>query len=1070
VTRTAEELRAAITAAEAMPYGTARSAVLERIVAESDTLGDEETGARARLSLITAYCYGGEPLKRFTPFAWVLARHDERPSWFDADMRHSLLWYFKWVTVGMLAHPAVPLERIEDGLADMADRYAAAGEGNAPYLGCRFVVTQHVHGAEAAHEDYLSWVRAPRTALSDCRACEPTARAEHLNRLSRFDDVVREAEPVLANGGCAEQPQSMISVALEALLRTGRVEQAAREHLRGTRIQRTDPSATRMHSRHIFVCARSGRLLRGLDLLEERLHEIEAPPSPEEGMWLAAAGARLLRGLDEAGRGDLEVSGRQASGGQPTATSCADLLDRLTDAARTTAALFDTRNGTAAVGTRVERWLDASPLPDLPVDAVQVRRRPGGRPVAVPHRSAADRSGPDAVGPGQPVPRLDAVSSLADLTAALAASGTTGVPTERARVITAWRAARDRYLDLPPDHPDAAETARLEAALALDTLRETLDDDPADAEQAVDTACRAAERLRAVGEPGAAALHEQLCLAERARASLDGTVPLPLDGVTRLVRRSGTLTDEVERFGSRAEAGCAHLRHYGLLRWLGERRRTPDRPDGGPGTPADPAVEDGWIEPGLAAEAAVALERGLAAFEAAASELLTGYQRACWAMLLMARGEGLDEDHRVAALRAAMEVLPAGTRRGERAVIGRELGGALAGAGAPVDAAEALGQAAEDAAAAEDTRLLASTLSQLGVLRRHLGLQAEAVDALTRAVPLWERLDEPHLADRARFDLAWALVDDDRPLEAAEVAESALAAVEATLAEDDPAPGDSPAGSPAPGGSPPAGAPPSAEDRARPAVTAIAAQRAVLAGMLAYCAATAARDIGDEAYAATLAERSACWHQRAGNGLARAESLQLAAECQSDRASATDQYALAATLYRESGEVLRSLTCLRARAMAVVHADGLAAARLALTEISAVLDAAVEAAAERDDERERLALEWHRVALADQTVRVLATGGATEEALRTVEGIAGRYRELGDAWSARDVTGLRGLLLEELGRVEEALDELRASAEEALDAGDTEQMRSLGTQLAAALDELGRPDQADAAWSRYSHR
>ena len=31
-------------------------------------------------------------------------------------------------------------------------------------------------------------------------------------------------------------------------------------------------------------------------------------------------------------------------------------------------------------------------------------------------------------------------------------------------------------------------------------------------------------------------------------------------------------------------------------------------------------------------------------------------------------------------------------------------------------------------------------------------------------------------------------------------------------------------------------------------------------------------------------------------------------------------------------------------------------------------------------------------------------------------------------------------------------------------------MRSLGTQLAAALDELGRPDQADAAWSRYSHR
>ena len=163
----------------------------------------------------------------------------------------------------------------------------------------------------------------------------------------------------------------------------------------------------------------------------------------------------------------------------------------------------------------------------------------------------------------------------------------------------------------------------------------------------------------------------------------------------------------------------------------GRAQTDPGPTDGGPGTPADPAVEDGWIEPGLAAEAAVALERGLAAFEAAASELLTGYQRACWAMLLMARGEGLDEDHRVAALRAAMEVLPAGTRRGERAVIGRELGGALAEPALP----STRPRHSVRRPGRGGGQPLASTLRVVGCAATRS--QAEAVDALTRAVPLW---------------------------------------------------------------------------------------------------------------------------------------------------------------------------------------------------------------------------------------------------------------------------------------------------------------------------------------------
>lgn len=1043
MTRTPGEIAAAVAAAESIPYGPARSSVLERIVAECDALGDEELGTRARLNLITAYCYGGEPLKRFTPFAWVLARFDENPPWFDASMRHALLWYFKWVTVGMLSHPAVPLAQIEAGLADMAQRYAAAGEGDAPYLGCRFVITQHVHGPHAARDDYRAWTRAPRTDLSDCVACEPTIRAAHLQRLGRFEDVVREAAPVLARGTCQEQPQFMISVALEALLQTGRHAQAAREHLRGVRLFRNDPSATEMCARHVHVCARSGRLLRGLDLLEERLHEIEQPPSPGDGMWLAAAGARLLHALDEAGHGDLVIAPRVPGNAVPYTVSA--LATRLTAKARGTAREFDARNGTTAVTEHVDSWLDAGDLPDLPIDAARVR--PRGIGGATPRR-------PRGTGPARlhtpPVPRNEPgarAPALRTLVEDLAASSTSGVPAARAAVLATWRRIRTRHTGLPPEHPDAAGVARLEAALALETLRETLEGTAGQiptpqgetrTELAVRTARAPAARLRATGQAGAAALHEQLCLAEQTRASRRIGSPLDLIAMTRIVREAGSLAQEVERSGPRADAGCAHLRHYGLLRWLAERAQEHQSapsimavtPDSGPVAVVPSPAPAGEVDAGLAAEAAMALEQGLAAFSGLSPDTLTGYQRACWAMLHLARSEGRDGRDRIDSLRAALALVPEGVRRGERAVVGKELGGALALGGDLVEAAEILAQASEDAQAAEDLPLHASSLSQLGVLYRHLGLHSAAVDALSRVIPMWEQLAEDLPADRARFDLAWALVDDHRPVEAAEVAESTLTAAEAAIDQEE-----------TPG-------------------------RCVFAGMLAYCAATAARELGQDAHATGLAERSAAWHARADNVVAQAESLQLAAECHTERTRAATRFAEAAALYQEGGEVLRAVACLRARTMAVVHADGLDAARIALADAARALERACEAEADLD-ERQLVALEWQRIALADQAVRVLATGGAKTEALEAVQGLEERYRDIGDVWSARDVVGLRALLLDDLGRGLEALEDLQAAAQDATDGGELSQARTLGSQLAAILEALGCPAEADAAWERF---
>ncbi|MEJ2579590.1 MAG: hypothetical protein P8Z68_10955, partial [Kineosporiaceae bacterium] len=302
-----ERLRAELRESDRLPFGVARSAAVEDLVARADDLNDVPLSIAARLHLMTAYSYGGEPLRRFPVFDWLLARYAEDPELFDDDNRYRLLWMFKWVTVGVVEHPAVPLDRIMSGLDDMERHYVDAGQGLAPVLSSRFQVLARVQGHAAADEAYRRWQDASRTPLSDCRTCEPALQVWHLAALDRDTEALTLAFPILEHGGCADQPQKMIGHALDPLLRLGMSDRAATEHLRGVRLLRERPGSTATWAQHVQLCARTGRLHRGLDLLEHRLHEVDDAPAPEDAMWLAAAGARLLRGLEELGEGDLPV-------------------------------------------------------------------------------------------------------------------------------------------------------------------------------------------------------------------------------------------------------------------------------------------------------------------------------------------------------------------------------------------------------------------------------------------------------------------------------------------------------------------------------------------------------------------------------------------------------------------------------------------------------------------------------------------------------------------------------------------------------------------------------------------
>ncbi|HYY10515.1 MAG TPA: hypothetical protein VE781_06220, partial [Kineosporiaceae bacterium] len=235
----AGDLREQVADAHRLPVGREQLRRAEDLVARADELGDVAAQVDARLLLISAVNYGdtAAPERRYGAFAWVLARWDEDPTVFDRLLRHQLFWYFKWVTVGAVDFPQVPLAQLERSLADMHDRYLRAGEGLAPVHHSRFRVFGDVggQGDPRTAAAYREWMASPRTELSDCVACEPTDRVERLVALGADEEAIEVAVPVLQDAGCREQPARMINSVLPALLRTGRTGKAAAEHARAVR-------------------------------------------------------------------------------------------------------------------------------------------------------------------------------------------------------------------------------------------------------------------------------------------------------------------------------------------------------------------------------------------------------------------------------------------------------------------------------------------------------------------------------------------------------------------------------------------------------------------------------------------------------------------------------------------------------------------------------------------------------------------------------------------------------------------------------------------------------------------
>ncbi len=733
--RTVQELARMLDEAHGMPEGDARIALLEDLVRHADASGDPRLPFEARMELTSAYQHGGETGKAFVTFSWCLAAYDREPGRFTEDDDGLLRWQYKWTVAALKRFPEVPLDRSHRALDDMERRYLAGGHSMHAVHTLRCEVADHVGDLETGAAWYRRWNAAPRDENSDCVACDPTSKVYHLVLRGRDEEAVAIADPVLEGRiTCTVQPQSIQSALLVPYLRTGRVDEARDAHRRAYRAIRNNRDYLDDLGRHLWFCAMTGNEAHGLEILERHLSWLDRPADPMALLEVSGSAALLLGRLVEQGHGGQRMR-RPGFGDRPASDpEVAELVAELRATAVGLAARFDERNQTDFQSRLLTGKLESPPIVDHLALSRTSRRRSvrGGAPV--PGTASAGVSGDVTAGSGPVADRIADSPELKRLDE-LGPEGLLDVAEQwygRGRGDLA-RAALGRF--------DAA-TVPAESLLAVRRAEFQGSDqaESGDLAAAEETWRTAADRYGVLGE--------------------EARRQVTLGRVGMVCLRTERVAEGVELI----EASEAYLRKHGTPR---QRVKAQERQ-------AIAFVGVGQPEPALEI-----LDR-LSADESTAGVIPSADIALTRGMALAACGPDRLTEAASQVARAREDYRSDGNLR-QYAVASLQHGRLLAGLSEPAAAAEAFAEAAGHAG--HDPELRAAALAMRGgLLARTQDVASDdwpeqAVDDLVEAVAVYTEHGMPE-ALYVRFDLAVALANTGRLLDAAETAEEALSGLE----------------------------------------------------------------------------------------------------------------------------------------------------------------------------------------------------------------------------------------------------------------------------------------------------
>jgi tetratricopeptide (TPR) repeat protein len=349
------EIQTALVQSRSLPHGRGRTQRLETLAAAAKSGPDRALEGNVLLELAKAYAYAGE--RDLAPVAYgrLLRIYDEFPAELGS-MTHSVHWYLKWLTWGLIENPAVPLRTIYRWLDELESRYRQRGYSARPVLALRSDLARELGEHDAATELLDAARTAPRDSMSDCDACERNEWGANYAQAGDDEAALECWRPVIDRArSCAEEPHRVLGQALLPMMRTGRAAEARSAHLTGYPLVRHIPDLRRSVGEHIEFCALTGNEARGLEILAEHTAWL-ADPGADAAIRLAfiSGVGVLLRRLTELGLGALEV-------GAGTVDS---VRAELTAEIGELTARYDARNGNTVVSDRVAARLAQQPLID----------------------------------------------------------------------------------------------------------------------------------------------------------------------------------------------------------------------------------------------------------------------------------------------------------------------------------------------------------------------------------------------------------------------------------------------------------------------------------------------------------------------------------------------------------------------------------------------------------------------------------------------------------------------------------------------------------------------------------
>ncbi|MFI9505084.1 hypothetical protein [Nocardia sp. NPDC052566] len=376
------QIHAALWESRALPRGRMQVERLEILAAAAKSASDRALEGEVLLQLAQAYTYAGERDLAPVTYGRLLRIYDEFPSELG-PFTHSIHWYLKWMTWGLIDNPAVALPTVYRWLDELENRYRQRGYSPRPVLTLRAELARKLDDQATSSALLAAAMAAPRDSMSDCDACERNEWGSSSAYFGEDEAALAHWRPVIdGERSCAEEPHRVLAQALLPLVRTGRLAEARSAHLTGYSLVRHMPDLRHSVGMHIEFCALTGNEARGLEILAEHASWLTEPGADASSRLSFVTGVCvLLRRLVTLELGTVGVG---------TGTVDSTLAELDSEIAELSAR-YDARNGNTAVSSRVARRLTQRPLLDrLPLGMRGKLPRSARIPVAAAHVAVED--------------------------------------------------------------------------------------------------------------------------------------------------------------------------------------------------------------------------------------------------------------------------------------------------------------------------------------------------------------------------------------------------------------------------------------------------------------------------------------------------------------------------------------------------------------------------------------------------------------------------------------------------------------------------------------------------------